>query len=71
VACFCLTSGRLAILQVHTPPRPACLAGEPRSADEDEWSQIWAQARKIYAGYEAYAPRITDRKIHIMILSAS
>jgi hypothetical protein len=26
------------------------------------------QARKIYAGYEAYARRITDRDIPIMIL---
>jgi deazaflavin-dependent oxidoreductase (nitroreductase family) len=41
-----------------------------READEHEWPQIWAQARKIYAGYEAYASRITGRKIHIMILSA-
>ncbi len=41
-----------------------------READEQEWQAIWAQARKIYAGYEAYARRITDRKIHIMILSA-
>jgi len=42
-----------------------------READEDEWQQIWAQARNIYGGYEAYASRITNRKIRIMILSAS
>jgi deazaflavin-dependent oxidoreductase (nitroreductase family) len=42
-----------------------------READEDEWQQIWAQARKIYTGYDAYSRRITDRKIHIMILSAA
>lgn len=42
-----------------------------READEDEWQQIWAQARQIYAGYDAYSRRITGRKIHIMILSAS
>jgi deazaflavin-dependent oxidoreductase (nitroreductase family) len=42
-----------------------------READGDEWQQIWAQARNIYAGYEAYASRITNRKIRIMILSAS
>lgn len=40
-----------------------------READGAEWQAIWAQARKIYAGYEAYARRIKDRKIHIMVLS--
>jgi deazaflavin-dependent oxidoreductase (nitroreductase family) len=42
-----------------------------REAGEDEWQQIWVQAKKIYPGYDAYSRRITDRKIHIMILSAS
>jgi deazaflavin-dependent oxidoreductase (nitroreductase family) len=42
-----------------------------READENEWQQIWVQARKIYTGYDAYSRRITDRKIHIMILSAA
>ncbi len=41
-----------------------------RGADDQEWQAIWARARKIYAGYEAYARRITGRKVHIMILSA-
>jgi len=40
-----------------------------READADERRAILAQARKIYAGYEAYARRITDRKIPIMILT--
>jgi deazaflavin-dependent oxidoreductase (nitroreductase family) len=41
-----------------------------READEDQWQQIWAQARNIYGGYQAYASRITNRKIRILILSA-
>ncbi len=41
-----------------------------READDQEWQPIWARARNIYAGYEAYARRITGRKVHIMILSA-
>lgn len=41
-----------------------------REAGEDERQVIWDAARKIYAGYEAYARRITGRKIRIMILTA-
>lgn len=41
-----------------------------READPEERRAIWDQARKIYAGYDAYAPRITGREIPIMILSA-
>lgn len=40
-----------------------------REAADDEWQLIWDKARKIYAGYEAYARRIGDRKIRIMVLS--
>jgi deazaflavin-dependent oxidoreductase (nitroreductase family) len=39
-----------------------------READGQQWQDIWAEARKIYGGYEAYARRITDRKIRIMVL---
>lgn len=39
-------------------------------AHGEEWRAIWERARMIYAGYEAYARRIKDREIHIMILSA-
>jgi deazaflavin-dependent oxidoreductase (nitroreductase family) len=41
-----------------------------REAGDDEGQAIWDRARTIYAGYEAYASRIKNRKIHIMILSA-
>jgi deazaflavin-dependent oxidoreductase (nitroreductase family) len=40
-----------------------------READGAEWRAIWASARRTYAGYEAYARRITGRPIHIMVLS--
>lgn len=46
------------------------VAATAREADAAEWQPIWDQARRIYAGYEAYAARINDREIHIMILSA-
>jgi deazaflavin-dependent oxidoreductase (nitroreductase family) len=39
-----------------------------REAGGEEWSTIWARARSVYAGYEAYARRIQDRPIHIMVL---
>jgi deazaflavin-dependent oxidoreductase (nitroreductase family) len=39
-----------------------------REAGGEEWSTIWARARSVYAGYEAYARRIRDRPIHIMVL---
>jgi deazaflavin-dependent oxidoreductase (nitroreductase family) len=41
-----------------------------REAGDEEREAIWGRARTIYAGYEAYARRITNRQIHIMILSA-
>jgi deazaflavin-dependent oxidoreductase (nitroreductase family) len=42
-----------------------------REAEDDERAAIWDRARSIYAGYEAYARRITGRKIRIMVLSAA
>jgi len=45
------------------------VAAVAREVQGDEWSAAWAQARKIYAGYEAYARRIHDRPIHIMVLT--
>ncbi len=41
-----------------------------REASDDERQPIWDRATTIYAGYEAYASRIKNREIHIMILSA-
>ena len=45
------------------------VAATAREAGPEERPVILGQARKIYGGYEAYAWRITDREIPIMILS--
>jgi len=39
-----------------------------REAGNEERQAIWDRARTIYLGYEAYARRIKNREIHIMIL---
>lgn len=41
-----------------------------REAGDDESKAIWDRARTIYVGYEAYANRIKNRRIHLMVLSA-
>jgi hypothetical protein len=38
-----------------------------REAGDDERQAIWDRARTLYAGYAAYASRIKNRGIHIMI----
>jgi deazaflavin-dependent oxidoreductase (nitroreductase family) len=48
--------------------RGKVLPARAREVEGGEWARIWAQARQIYAGYEAYARRIRDRPIHIMVL---
>jgi deazaflavin-dependent oxidoreductase (nitroreductase family) len=40
-----------------------------REAGDEERQALWDRARTIYVGYEAYASRIKNRQIHIMILS--
>jgi deazaflavin-dependent oxidoreductase (nitroreductase family) len=42
-----------------------------RKAEGKEWQDAWDGARRLYSGYEAYARRITDRTIHIMVLAAA
>jgi F420H(2)-dependent quinone reductase len=42
-----------------------------REAGDDESQAIWDRARTINARYEAYASRIKNKEIHIMILSAA
>jgi deazaflavin-dependent oxidoreductase (nitroreductase family) len=39
-----------------------------REAGNEERQAIWDRARTIYGGYGAYASRIKNREIHIMIL---
>jgi deazaflavin-dependent oxidoreductase (nitroreductase family) len=41
-----------------------------READDGERRAIWDRARLAYVGYDAYASRIKNREIHVMILSA-
>jgi deazaflavin-dependent oxidoreductase (nitroreductase family) len=42
-----------------------------REAEGSEWQEAWNRARRLYSGYDAYSRRITDRKIHIMVLSTA
>lgn len=55
--------------EVEVSYRGKSVAAAVREAQGEEWQDIWERARKVYAGYEAYARRIQDRQIHIMILS--
>lgn len=38
--------------------------------DGDEWQAAWDSGSRIYPGYQAYARRIRDRRVHIMLLTA-
>lgn len=55
---------------VEVAYRGRSVTAAAREAEGEEWQDIWERARKIYAGYEAYARRIQDRRIHIVILSS-
>jgi deazaflavin-dependent oxidoreductase (nitroreductase family) len=44
-------------------------AAGAREVHGDERQAIWGRARQIYAGDDAYARRIKDRQVHIMLLS--
>ena len=44
-------------------------AAVAREVQGEEWQAIWERARQVYGGYDAYAQRIKDRQIHIMLLS--
>lgn len=46
------------------------VAAVAREAQGPEWQEAWDRARRLYSGYEAYARRIIDRQIHVMVLSA-
>lgn len=39
-----------------------------RPADSDESARAWEEGRSLYAGYEAYARRVTERPIHVALL---
>jgi deazaflavin-dependent oxidoreductase (nitroreductase family) len=54
--------------QIDVTYRDRTVRAVAREAGEEEGTAIWNRARTIYVGYEAYARRIKDRQIHIMIL---
>lgn len=41
-----------------------------REVEGDAHDAVWEEGCRLYPGYAAYARRITDRAIHIMVLSA-
>jgi deazaflavin-dependent oxidoreductase (nitroreductase family) len=53
---------------VYRDSRVKVVAGE---AEGDELGAIWDRGRDFYSGYDAYAKRIHDRPIHIMVLAES
>lgn len=53
---------------VEVTYRGASVDARARDANDDERVEIWETARRIYAGYEAYARRIERRPIHIAVL---
>lgn len=50
--------------------RDRSVAVRARAAEGDEYDAIWARGRRLYAGFEAYARRISDRRIDIVVLEA-
>lgn len=42
-----------------------------REATPEEARAIWERGRSLYAGYEAYARRLTGRPVHIAVLEAT
>jgi deazaflavin-dependent oxidoreductase (nitroreductase family) len=55
---------------VQVEYRDKTVPATAREVEGDERAAIWTRARQLYAGYEAYARRIRDRPIHVMVLSA-
>jgi deazaflavin-dependent oxidoreductase (nitroreductase family) len=56
--------------EVEVTYRNKTIKAIAREADDEERQVIWDRARTIYVGYEAYASRLKNRRIHVMILSA-
>jgi deazaflavin-dependent oxidoreductase (nitroreductase family) len=55
---------------VEVAYRGKSIPAAAREARGEEWQAVWSQARRIYSGYEAYARRIEDRQIRVVVLSA-
>jgi deazaflavin-dependent oxidoreductase (nitroreductase family) len=56
--------------EVEVTYRNKTVKAVAREADDGERRAIWDRARPVYVGYDAYASRIKNREIHVMILSA-
>jgi deazaflavin-dependent oxidoreductase (nitroreductase family) len=56
--------------KVEVTYRNKTISAVAREARADEREAIWDRAIAIYAGYQTYASRVKNRKIHIMILTA-
>jgi hypothetical protein len=56
--------------EVEVTYRNKTVRAVAREAGDGEKQAIWDRARAIYAGYDAYAGRIKNREIHIMVLTA-
>jgi deazaflavin-dependent oxidoreductase (nitroreductase family) len=56
--------------KVEVTYRNKTVKAAAREADDSERQAIWDRARPVYVGYDAYASRIKNREIHVMILSA-
>jgi deazaflavin-dependent oxidoreductase (nitroreductase family) len=52
--------------EVRYRGRSAAVRG--RAAEGEEYDAIWERGRRLYAGFEAYARRISDRRIDIVVL---
>lgn len=54
--------------KVDVTYRNRTVAAVAREASEEEAQAIWGRARALYVGYQAYATRIKNRPIHVMVL---
>jgi deazaflavin-dependent oxidoreductase (nitroreductase family) len=54
--------------KVEVTYRDKTIKAIAREADDEEKKAVWDRARTIYGGYDAYATRIKNRQIHVMIL---
>ena len=57
--------------EVEVTYRNRTVKAVAREAGDEEKRAIWGRATTIYVGYDAYARRINNREIHVMILGAA
>jgi len=54
--------------QAEVGYRNRTVAVTAREAEGDERDEVWERGCQLYAGYQAYARRITGRQVHVMVL---